>query len=104
MIKPNLNITYGVYSYSARPYIYVAEYIYINNNYGENMKTIKLTKKQYEVLRCAFIQGADSHSETLNNDGFDLDGNVISKEDAKKYHAYMKILKRLEIKFNCKVT
>jgi len=67
------------------------------------MKTIKLTKKQYEVLRGAFIQGADSHSGALNDDSFDLEGNVISKENAKKYYAYMRILKRLEIKLNCKV-
>jgi|TARA_R100001443_G_scaffold73258_1_gene81227 hypothetical protein len=67
------------------------------------MKTIKLTKKQYEVLKGAFIQGADSHSGALNDDGFDLDGNVISKEAVKKYHAYMRIIKKLEIKLNCKV-
>ena len=28
-----------------------SEYIYINNNYGENMKTIKLTKNQLKILR-----------------------------------------------------
>ena len=67
------------------------------------MKTIKLTKKQYEVLKGAFIQGADSHSEALNDESFDLDGNVISKENAKKYDAYMRIIKRLEIKLNCRV-
>jgi len=67
------------------------------------MKTIKLTKKQYEVLRSAFILGTHSHSGALNDDSFDLEGNVISKKNAKKYYAYMRILKRLEIKLNCKV-
>jgi len=88
-------------------YIYLRFLSGVYNNItitkGIIMKTIKLTKKQYEVLRSAFIQGADSHSGTLNDDGFDLDGNVISKESAKKYNAYIRILKRLEIKFNCKV-
>ena len=68
------------------------------------MKILKLTKKQYEVLRCAFICGAGCHSGALNDDSFDLDGNVISKEAAKKYDAYMRIIKRLEIKLNCKVS
>jgi len=96
--RPKLNSVSGVYNNNSTMCL---EYILITK--GMIMKTIKLTKKQYEVLRSAFIQGADSHSGTLNDDGFDLDGNVISKESAKKYHAYMRILKRLEIKFNCKV-
>ena len=49
MIKPNLNITYGVYSSIARPYICVAEYINITKEMI--MKTIKFTKKQIEILR-----------------------------------------------------
>jgi hypothetical protein len=68
------------------------------------MKTIKLTKKQYEVLRNAFILGAKSKSDHLADESFDLDNNIISKENVKKYDAYIRILKRLEIKFNCKVS
>ena len=100
MIKPNMNITFGVYSYIARPYMYVAEYINITKEMI--MKILKLTKKQYEVLRCAFMQGADAHLGSLEG-GFDWDGNIVDKEQVKKYDAYMRIIKKLEIKLNCLV-
>jgi hypothetical protein len=66
------------------------------------MKTLKLTKKQYEVLRSAFIQGAECHLNFLGC-AFDWDGNIIDKEQAKEYDAYVRMLKKLEIKLNCKV-
>tara|TARA_R100001015_G_C4631314_1_gene193721 strand:- start:282 stop:491 length:210 start_codon:yes stop_codon:yes gene_type:complete len=68
------------------------------------MKTIKLTKRQYEVLRLDFMQGANAHmSAGLWDAAFDDDGNVIDKKLAKKHDAYMRIIKKLEIKLNCKV-
>ena len=68
------------------------------------MKTIKLTKRQYEVLRSDFMQGANAHlSAGLWDEAFDDDGNVINKKLAKKHDAYMRIIKKLEIKLNCKV-
>lgn len=100
MIKPNMNITSGVYSYIARPYMYVAEYINITKEMI--MKTLKLTKKQYEILRRAFMQGANAHLVSLEG-GFDWDGNIIDKEQAKEYDAYMRVIKKLEIKLNCLV-
>ena len=68
------------------------------------MKTIKLTKRQYEELQDAFMQGANAHlSAGLWDEAFDDDGNVIDKKLAKKHDAYMRIIKKLEIKLNCKV-
>lgn len=67
------------------------------------MKTLKLTKKQYEVLRSAFILGAHCESSNLDDEGFDLDGNMIDKKKAKEYDAYMRIIRKLEIKLNCKI-
>jgi hypothetical protein len=68
------------------------------------MKTIKLTKKQYELLRDAFMQGANAHlSAGLWDNAFDDDGNVIDKKLAKKYNAYTRVIKKLEQKLNCMV-
>ena len=66
------------------------------------MKILKLTKKQYEVLRSTFIQGADSHLDHLS-EAFDWNDNIVDKKQAKEYDAYVRILKRLEIKLNCRV-
>ena len=52
------------------------------------MKTIKLTKRQYEVLRLSFMQGASSHREVLNDETWDQDENLISKEALKKYNCF----------------
>ena len=69
------------------------------------MKILRLTKRQYEELRSAFIQGADAHmSAGLWDEAFDDDGNVINKKQAKKHNAYVRIMRKLEIKLNCKVT
>ena len=68
------------------------------------MKTIKLTKKQFKLLRDAFMQGASSHFEVLNDETWDQDGNIISKKALKNYNAYKRIMKKLEVKLNCKVT
>ena len=68
------------------------------------MKTIKLTKRQYEELRGAFIQGAECYLQHLDDSAFDFDGNVTNKKYAKEYDAYVRIIKKLEIKLNCKVT
>tara|TARA_R100001163_G_C4951220_1_gene118915 strand:+ start:385 stop:591 length:207 start_codon:yes stop_codon:yes gene_type:complete len=65
------------------------------------MKTIKLTKRQYEVLRLGFIQGASSHLDTLNDEAWDVDENLISKKALKNYNAYMRVIKKLEVKLNC---
>ena len=65
------------------------------------MKTIKLTKKQYEVLRLGFMQGASSHLDTLNDETWDNDENLISKESLKKFNSYMRVIKKLEQKLNC---
>ena len=68
------------------------------------MKILRLTKRQYEELQSAFMQGANSHmSAGLWDEAFDDDGNVINKKLAKKHDAYMRIIKKLEIKLNCKV-
>ena len=75
-------------------------YKYITITKGIIMKILKLTKKQYEVLRCAFMQGANAHLGSLEG-GFDWDGNIVDKEQVKKYDAYMRIIKKLEIKLNC---
>ena len=66
------------------------------------MKTLKLTKKQYEVLRSCFIEGSGCRLNALSC-AFDWDGNIIDKEQAKEYDAYMRIFKKLEIKLNCRV-
>ena len=68
------------------------------------MKILKLTKRQYQELRGAFMQGADSHLQHLDDSAHDTDGNVINKEYAKEYNAYRRMMKKLEIKLNCKVT
>ena len=68
------------------------------------MKIIKLTERQYEVLRLGFMQGADCYLQHLDDSAFDFDGNVTNKKYAKEYEAYVKMLKKLEIKLNCKVT
>ena len=68
------------------------------------MKILRLTKRQYEELRGAFIQGAICHGDHLNDMAWDEDGNVISKESLKNYNAYKRIIKKLEVKLNCKVT
>ena len=99
MIKPNMNITSGVYSYIARPYIYVAEYINITKEMI--MKILKLTKKQYEVLRSCLIQASDCQYENLDGLAHDVDGKVIDKKSAKEFRAYVRVLKKLEIKLNC---
>ena len=65
------------------------------------MKTIKLTKKQFKLLRDAFMQGASSHREVLNDETWDQDENLISKEALKKYNAYVRVIKKLEQKLNC---
>ena len=65
------------------------------------MKTIKLTKRQYEVLRSGFMQGASSHLDTLNDEAWDVDENLISKKALKNYNAYMRVIKKLEQKLNC---
>ena len=66
------------------------------------MKTIKLTKRQYEVLRSDFMQGANAHlSAGLWDEAFDDDGNVIDKKLAKEYNAYMRKIRKLEQKLNC---
>ena len=65
------------------------------------MKTIKLTKRQYEVLRLSFMQGASSHLDTLNDEAWDVDENLISKKALKNYNAYMRVIKKLEVKLNC---
>tara|TARA_Y100001938_G_C7762053_1_gene269045 strand:+ start:27 stop:236 length:210 start_codon:yes stop_codon:yes gene_type:complete len=68
------------------------------------MKTIKLTKRQYEVLRLDFMQGANAHmSAGLWDNAFDGDGNVIDKKLAKEYNSYMRVIKKLEQKLNCMV-
>ena len=41
------------------------------------MKTIRLTKKQFKLLRDAFMQGASSHLDTLNDDAWDVDESDI---------------------------
>ena len=68
------------------------------------MKTIKLTKRQYQELRGAFMQGAECHLQHLDDCAFDFDGNVTNKKYAKEYDAYVRIIKKLEVKLNCKVT
>ena len=68
------------------------------------MKILRLTKKQYQELRGAFMQVADSHLQHLDDSAHDADGNVINKEYAKEYNAYIRMIKKLEIKLNCKVT
>ncbi len=68
------------------------------------MKIIRLTKRQYQELRGAFLQGAECHRQHLDDSAFDFDGNVTDKKYAKEYHAYMRIIKKLEIKLNCKVS
>lgn len=68
------------------------------------MKTLKLTKKQYEILRGAFIHGALCETDNLCDLAYDADGNVMDKKWVKKYEAYNRILKKLEIKLNCKVS
>ena len=65
------------------------------------MKTIKLTKKQFKLLRDAFMQGASDHRDVLNDEAWDQDENLISKEALKKYNAYMRVIKKLEQKLNC---
>ena len=65
------------------------------------MKTIKLTKKQLKLLRDAFMQGASSHFEFLNDETWDQDGNIISKKALKNFNAYMRVIKKLEQKLNC---
>ena len=65
------------------------------------MKTIKLTKKQYQLLRSAFMQGASSHLETLNDETWDVNENLICKQALKKYNAYKRVIKKLEQKLNC---
>lgn len=67
------------------------------------MKILRLTKRQYEELRSTFIHGAHQHLEHLDS-AFDFNGNIIDKEQAKKYEAYVKMLKKLEVKLNCKIT
>ena len=68
------------------------------------MKIIKLTKRQYEVLRQDFMQGANAHmSAGLWDSAFDDDGNVMDKKLAKEYNAYMRIIRKLEQKLNCMV-
>ena len=68
------------------------------------MKILRLTKRQYEELQSAFMQGANAHmSAGLWDEAFDDDGNVINKKLAKKHDAYMRIIKKLEIKLKCKV-
>tara|TARA_Y100001972_G_scaffold78404_1_gene95278 strand:+ start:78 stop:284 length:207 start_codon:yes stop_codon:yes gene_type:complete len=67
------------------------------------MKTIKLTKKQFELLRDAFMQGASTHREVLNDEAWDQYENLISKEALKNYNAYMRIIRKLEQKLNCMV-
>tara|TARA_R100000234_G_scaffold76141_1_gene47268 strand:+ start:262 stop:471 length:210 start_codon:yes stop_codon:yes gene_type:complete len=68
------------------------------------MKTIKLTKRQYEELQSAFMQGANAHLNAgLWDEAFDDEGNVIDKKLAKEYNAYMRVIKKLEQKLNCKV-
>ena len=68
------------------------------------MKILRLTKRQYEELQSAFMQGTNAHmSAGLWDEAFDDDGNVINKKLAKKHDAYMRIIKKLEIKLNCKV-
>ena len=68
------------------------------------MKILRLTKRQYEELRIAFMQGAECYLQHLDDSAFDFDGNVTNKKYAKEYEAYVKMLKKLEIKLNCKVT
>ena len=68
------------------------------------MKTLKLTKKQYEVLRSAFILGAHYETDHLDELAHDNDGNIIDKKHLKEYNALVRIFKKLEIKLNCKVT
>lgn len=68
------------------------------------MKILKLTKKQYEVLRSAFILGAHYETDYLDQLAYDNDGNVIDKKYLKKYNALVRILKKLEIKLNCKIS
>ena len=68
------------------------------------MKTLKLTKKQYEVLRSCLIQASDCEYENLDGLAHDDDGKVIDKKFAKKFRAYVRVLKKLEIKLNCKLT
>mgnify|MGYP003119709055 FL=1 len=65
------------------------------------MKTIKLTKKQFKLLRDSFMQGASSHFEVLNDETWDGDGNLISKKALKNFNAYMRVIKKLEQKLNC---
>ena len=65
------------------------------------MKTIKLTKKQFKLLRDAFMQGASSHLMALNDEAWDVDENLISKKAVKNYNAYMRVIKKLEVKLNC---
>ena len=68
------------------------------------MKIIRLTKRQYQELRSAFLQGAACYLQHLDDSAHDTDGNVINKEYAKEYNAYRRMMKKLEIKLNCKVT
>ena len=68
------------------------------------MKILRLTKRQYQELRGAFIQGALTHGNYLNDMAWDNDGNVISQEGLKNYNAYKRVIKKLEVKLNCKVT
>ena len=40
------------------------------------MKILRLTKRQYEELRIAFMQGAECYLQHLDDSAFDFDGNV----------------------------
>ncbi len=65
------------------------EYIYINNNYGENMKTIKLTKNQLKILKycledyqqflCNIKQ--EQYTENKKRFGKNLDDNLKRLEN-----------------------
>ena len=50
------------------------------------------------------MQGAECHLQHLDDCAFDFDGNVTNKKSAKEYDAYVRIIRKLEIKLNCKVT
>ena len=62
------------------------------------MKTIKLTKRQYEVLRLGFIQGASSHLDVLNDQTWDVHENLLCKQALKRLNAYVRVIKKLEQK------
>ena len=68
------------------------------------MNTLKLTKKQYEVLRHCLIQASECEYFNLDGLAHDEDGKVIDKKYAKEFRAYVRVLKKLEIKLNCKLT